>query len=447
MTNDTLIRQATSRPKMARIFLKVFKHYFGDFQSFFKVNDPRKLKACRYPLESYLYLALLIFLLRLKAVRQIDYLLNTTNAKKSFSKLFLCKTFPHSTNINKICARLNADQMQKITTNMIRTLIRNRVLENKRLFGKYYMIAIDGTWLCTFPERHCEHCLTKTSSKTKVTTYYHMVLEAKLVTCDGLSLSIMSEFVKNDQENPTKQDCEIKAFHRLAEKLKKAFPRLPIILLLDGLFAEGPVFHSCRKNNWESLIVLKDKDLSTVNQEFENLKILNSEKSCTVLEDNCIQEFRWCNDISYRDSEKREFSLNIFECLETKNKTTKKYKSISSIKLNKNSLFKLAKTARDRWVIENQGFNIQKKHGFELKHQYSKDFNGMKIFYYLLQIAHTWGQLALKAHCQKSLRVKTFGSIKNIYLCLLEEWRIWCLSDLDLDFIKNAKVQLRLDSG
>lgn len=451
MTENTLVQHTTSRPllnkTLMKSFLKVFRHYFGSFKSFFKVDDPRKLEDCLYPLESYLYLSLLIFIFRLKAVRQIDYLMNTVAARKSFKMLFQCATFPHSTNINKISSCLNPDQMQETVTGMIRTLIRKRVLESKRLFGKYYMIAIDGTWVYKFPYRHCEHCLTKTSKKTGKTTYYHMILEAKLVTIDGLSLSILSEFVENEHENPSKQDCEIKAFHRLAKKLKQAFPKLPIILLLDGLFAEGPVFHICEKYKWESLIVLKDKDLSTVNQEFENLKTLQPEKSCSVSKDGCVQDFSWCNDIDYRDGKKRNFSLSIFDCIENMNGTITKYKAISSIRLHKNNILKLAKAARTRWVIENQGFNIQKNHGFGLKHQYSKSFNGMKIFYYLLQIAHTWDQLSRRSHGQSSLRVANFGSVKNIYAILLEDWRIKSINDIDLNYIKNTKIQLRLDSG
>jgi len=125
MTKNTLVQHTTSRPllntTLMKSFLKVFRHYFGSFKSFFKVDDPRKLEDCLYPLESYLYLSMLIFMFRLKAVRQIDYLMNTTDAKKSFNMLFQCATFPHSTNINKISSRLNPDQMQGITTGMVIT--------------------------------------------------------------------------------------------------------------------------------------------------------------------------------------------------------------------------------------------------------------------------------------------------------------------------------------
>lgn len=428
-------------------YLKAFNHFFGSFKSFFSVTDPREQDRVTYSLPSYLFLLSLMFLFRLGSVRQIKYLLNTQSGIENFHKLFGISKLPHNSSINKICRRLNPEEFQKLLTGMPRTLIRKRVLDKKRLFGKYYMIAIDGTWIYTFPERHCEHCLTKTSSKTGKTTYYHMVLEAKLVTRDGFSLSIMSEFVKNEQENPTKQDCEIKAFHRLAENLKKAFPRLPIILLLDGLFAEGPVFDRCKQNNWEYLVVLKDDDLKTVNTEFRNLKSLNTDNHVLLRKDGCIQNYDWCNSISYTDSKKREFELNVIECLEKTTKKETKYKTISSLRLNKKNVEKIIQAIRDRWVIENQGFNTQKNHGYNLKHQYSKDFAGMQVFYYLLQFADIWEQLVRKSNLITNTSLQAFGSIKNIYFCLLEEWRNYFLNYENINDIFNSRIQIRLDSG
>lgn len=46
--------------------------------------------------------------------------------------------------------------------------------------------------------------------------YSTYVLEAKLVVGD-LVFSIGSEFVENEDENVTKQDCEIKAFKQQTE--------------------------------------------------------------------------------------------------------------------------------------------------------------------------------------------------------------------------------------
>ena len=80
------------------------------------------------------------------------------------------------------------------------------------------------------------------------------MLEAKLVTPNGFCFSLMSEFIENPGENPTKQApayAGVKAFYRLAERLKARFPRLPICLSLDGLFAGGPTFAVCEAYNLE----------------------------------------------------------------------------------------------------------------------------------------------------------------------------------------------------
>jgi hypothetical protein len=44
----------------------------------------------------------------------------------------------------------------------------------------------------------------------------HHVLEAKLVV-GNMVFSIGTEFIENENEEVTKQDCELKAFHRLAK--------------------------------------------------------------------------------------------------------------------------------------------------------------------------------------------------------------------------------------
>lgn len=43
----------------------------------------------------------------------------------------------------------------------------------------------------------------------------------------------------------------MRAFGRLSERIKTFFPRLPILLLLDGLYANRPVMQRCHANHWQ----------------------------------------------------------------------------------------------------------------------------------------------------------------------------------------------------
>jgi hypothetical protein len=98
------------------------------------------------------------------------------------------------------------------------------------------------------------------------TTYYHKFLEAKLVAGD-MVFSIASEFIENEDENVSKQDCELKAFKRLAVTLKKKYPKLPICLLGDSLYTCEPVFEICNNNGWKYLMRFKEGRIKSVADE------------------------------------------------------------------------------------------------------------------------------------------------------------------------------------
>jgi len=126
------------------------------------------------------------------------------------------------------------------------------------------------------------------------------VLEASLVFHNGLVIPLLSEFLEHalGDSEARKPDCEWRAFARLSNRLKRLFPRLPILLVLDGLYANGPVMQRWLRAHWQFMIVLRDKDLPTVWEEFRALRPRQSQ----TLQQNWgqrHQHFSWVNDIEY----------------------------------------------------------------------------------------------------------------------------------------------------
>lgn len=158
------------------------------------------------------------------------------------------------------------DKLEQVKMTLMSDLFEQKWLRQYRLLGKYYLVAVDATGVVTFDHRHCEHCLTKKSKNGKV-SYFHYVLEAKLVTHQGHCISLATEWVENPGGAFDKQDCERKAFVRLADKLKRKYPRLPICLPGDGLYSNNTVFDICKANDWKYIIVLQDKSLKSVQEE------------------------------------------------------------------------------------------------------------------------------------------------------------------------------------
>jgi hypothetical protein len=130
---------------------------------------------------------------------------------------------------------------------------------------------------------------------------YVYMLEAILVFYNGLSLPLLSESLRYIEGDPDdhKQDCELKAFYRLAARIKAYFPRLPILLLLDGLYPNGPLMALCRKSQWQFMIVLPDKCLAAVWEEVEALKPRLPHHRKHQHWHGRQQRFWWVNDITY----------------------------------------------------------------------------------------------------------------------------------------------------
>lgn len=347
---------------------------------------------------------------------------------------------PHGCTLNYLLKRVDPEQMAGLRTEVVRGLLRKKCFEGERLQGGYYPVAVDGTGCLTFQTKHCAHCLTKT--KEGVTTYYHPVLEAKLVV-GGMALSVGTEFIENVAEGASKQDCELKAFYRLAEKLKETFPQLRIVLLLDGLYAAGPVFEVCRKNRWAYLITFKEGSLPATFSEYTTLKSLLQDQCLQrkINDGGCVQTYRWVNDIDYQ-----ERPLHALECQEEKEGSNKRFVLISSVRVTAANVVELTTQGRSRWGIENQGFNVQKNGGYGLEHAYSENNTAMKNFYVMMQIAHIINQLMEKGSLLRDYLKNSLGSLKVFSLKL---WAALTESRLEESRLRDClgtRIQIRFSS-
>ena len=152
-------------------------------------------------------------------------------------------------------------------------LIRGKQFNKNRLLGKYWRVILDGTGLCYFKERHCKNCLCtvrvdESGKKTKM--YYHKVLEAKIALSEKVVLSLGTDFIENEKENVSKQDCEINAAKRLRPRIKQEYPRLPICIQGDALYATEPFMELCKKTcHWEYLFTQKNTRQKKLDEGFE----------------------------------------------------------------------------------------------------------------------------------------------------------------------------------
>lgn len=456
-------RQEREQKALLRAFSGTVQHYWGSWATIFAgVSDPRRPARITYSLNSLLFMGIFLFVCHLGSRRGLnDRLRGNGPAAAKFAAWFGVASIPHGDTLNYSFQRLAVAEVQEVVCRSVEILVRKKVLARYRLLGLYYLVAIDGTGVLTFRERHCPHCLTKTF-QNGATLYYHPVLEAKLVTANGFAFSLMTEFIENAELSADKQDCELKAFYRLSKRLKARFPRLPICLLLDGLYAGGPTFQVCHDHDWKYLVVLREEDLPNLQRSFaaviphlpdqpkqvELTKINSKQRTERVL-----QAYRWAEGLRYTDSQKRVHALNLIECQETRTDTRGqvtmlRYKWITNFSLTSRNVDRLANQGgRLRWKIENEGFNVQKNSDLNLEHPYSQDPTARKVFYLLLQLAHLIFQLVQKGSLLRQMFPNSLRTAKNLAFRLLEAWRNLSLSASDFLALAEGRFQIRLDTS
>lgn len=289
-----------------------------------KIEDPRNPKKIKHKLTVLMIYGILTFIFHMSSCREANREMTRPMFEENLKALFPeFDDLPHHDTLKRLLAKIDVMELENIHIELIRQLIRKKKFR-RYLIDNCYPIAIDGTQKMERDWQWDEECLDRTFNKgeeEELSQYYVYVLEVNLAFRDGMTIPFMSEFLsyKEGDSLKIKQDCEIKAFYRLAHRFKKAFPALRIIVFLDALYAKGPVMEICRKNKWQFMIVLKDKSLPSVMREFEAISQLEPKNRSTGKWGARRQQFRWVNDIEYffGPNEKQMQIVHVVECAET----------------------------------------------------------------------------------------------------------------------------------
>lgn len=424
-------------------FMMLQNHFFKQLPEWInEMKDPRNLSYTTYTQADFIYMGILKNICSVESMQQMEEKFNETvciDTLRILSGDTRLEEMPHFSTVNYYLEKLSPECLSGLRKKMITSLLRGKQFYQSRLFGKDWRVILDGTGLFYFKEKHCENCLSQTkkleNGKT-IKLYYHKVLEAKLVLGEKMILSLGTEFIENESENVTKQDCEINAAKRLLKRIKKEYPRLPVCLQGDALYDAEPIMAICREYGWDYIFTQLAGRQKTVSESFEWI---------IAGEDNKIENVgkelgtgQYANHVE-QVAGKAE-AMNVYEYHYVSGGDEKTFQWITNIELTKRNLEEMINAGRGRWKIENEGFNNQKKGIYQIEHLNSRDSNAMKNHYLITQIADILMQLYL---AWNPLLKEIGQSIKNTSSRLLESFRRQAVTDEDVLYIqKHTSVYL-----
>ena len=440
-------RALMKKKSLARELLMIIHSYFPFLLNALRhVKDPRNSKYINYDISILLLERIMSAIFSDNSMRTQTYTFNDENMIKNIATILKRELdeLPHHDTINNCFELLGPSELEGLIKKMANALIRRNTFSDSRVRGKYWQILVDGTTLSSFPHKHCDKCLFRRYKNKKgdiiKVEFYHCVLEAKLVLHENLVFSICSVFIENTAGIPDeaelysrtydepsyekkKQSCELKAFYDISVKLKEMFPRLPICITADGLYPCKQVFQICKDNNWHYILRFKEGCIPTLYKSYQSYRCIVYKDRVwhKTVNDKTIDYF-YAIKLTYDD-----FTINVAECIDSS--VEYPFLFITDLPVNRDNCEGVIMAGRRRWRIENEGFKVQKQHGYYLKHMFSHNYNAMKIHYFLIQIAHSINQLL--EHGVELF--KTAGLTKaQIHKKLLDAFKFYLLTEDDL---------------
>ena len=370
------------------------KYYPELFKKFSEVNDPRNQSYIGYSVKTMLGT---LYYKCIGGISSMQEMTRQFNDEKVVENLYSFmgesrkEYLPHGVTENEFLERLDPQELEKIQKDIACSMIRRKTFNDARVLKKWQVI-IDATELDEGYQKKNDYYLSRCYNRgesDEFMKYHRSVLEAKLYLGNNFVCSIATEAIENSEEyinqseEKVKQDCESKAFIRLAKKIKKSFPRLPIIITADGLYVSQKVIQTCTENGWDYIIRYKEGCASTIAHEYQALP----EKEKTG------SEIEYQNQIMFQNTD-----VNLIYYTEKKIQAEGKEKIaefawITNITITKSNAKKIVKAGRNRWKIENQGFNRQKHWQGNIEHTCSWNEQAQKNHYLMEQIADFIKQL------------------------------------------------------
>ena len=420
-------RKKKSELNILNDLVTIVRQYFPELiKKFNSITDLRNQSYVKYKMKVIFIVRLLGLMCEMKSMHGMTRELNTKESIENIAQIcdLELEEIPHCDTINDVFEKVRIEEIEKIRKYMINKLIRGKILQRYKIRDRYYHIIVDGTGLATSRKKYNENCLVKKKTDKKGNEYQEYstyVLEAKLVVGE-MVFSIGSEFVENTEKNETKQDCETEAFKRLAGKIKKEYPKLKILISGDALYASKPVIDICKENGWKYIIRFKEGTIPSLYQEFETVVAESNEST--------KENYEYVTGLDYEEEK-----INVIKYTDTKKGTEFVY--ITDLPITNKNIEKTINVGRNRWKIENEGFNIQKNGTFDIGHLYSKNQIAIKVHYLMIQIAHILRQMLEKGIKEiKELKLK----LKEISQVLKKQ-----LTSTIRNLTVHSKIQLRFD--
>jgi hypothetical protein len=269
------------------------------------IPDYRNQELVTYSKQSIMASALAIFLFRMTSGNNYDNKSHDENEKYSRANIAKFIDAPEERvpvikTVEKFLKNMDEKIMNNLMIDFFKDLQKSKFFKqhSQILPGDFFLLAADCVHTHTYDHPHhmdkhgnndCDCCLKRVYNRgceNEKIRWLHNTLVYSFVFMGGLKIPIYRhpihtkqiENLENASDNLHKQECELVALKTTLPIIRRAFPKMKIVLLLDGLYANRPVIRLIKENRCGYIIVKKKGCLPSLAKDCNGQALLPNHK-------------------------------------------------------------------------------------------------------------------------------------------------------------------------
>lgn len=405
------------------------------------LEDARAVDQLTYPLHDTLLSGFALMFFQHPSLLQFQRAMKQKRRRCNLESIFGVHDVPSDTQMREILDGVDPEVLRALLPQLWEKVRRagwghrfTTTLPSGQQQGTYYTVALDGSEYFHSTTIQCPHCLRQPDAKGRV-HYSHLVVGATLVRAGSHQvLPLDAEEVGNPTAESHPQDCELTAGKRLIARLRREHSQMALIVIGDDLYSHSPFVEQLQQLRLPYVLVAKPASHPTLMAAVAAAEAPGISQQGQWDEGSGARRHRYTYRLVRQLPLAMESPVRVtyVEVWERNPGGTLLYHNswITDLEVTAENVAVVVTIGRTRWKIENEQFNVQKNHGYELTHNYGHGQQTLSRVFYLLNllayvthvIIELGDQLYQRCRAQESRRELWAALRTTLNILFLESW-------------------------
>jgi len=366
--------------------------------TFAQIADKRESHRITWEMPAVLMSAFAMLFFQHPSLLEYQRRMQKRTGHSNLERVFAVKEIPSDTQMREILDGVPTEPLRRMlpqTFEQMRRVGWTTWFVTEVAGQKYYPTVLDGSEYFHSTQIHCPHCLRQRQANGE-THYSHVVVGATVTRAGSHAIVPLDAEEVRNTDGHQKQDCELTAAKRLIKRLRAEHRQLSLCIVGDDLYGHEPLIAELQAWRMSFVLVAKPTSHAALFAQLAEREQRGEGVQGTWTEGSGRQRrafaYRSVADIPLTQS--GAVRVNFLEVWERRPDGTVGYHNswVTDLVVTPETVAAIVGIGRSRWKIENEQFNVQKNHGYEIEHNYGHGQQTLAMVFYLLNL------LAFLAH-------------------------------------------------